>query len=85
MKLCVRWRFPGTCHSLEKMILTSHAHIEYTLLTSGPPQLYKDTVQIYPPQVNRLSTLVDRARVRKATLTLDVIGIIGGMKVELYR
>ena len=42
MKLRVRW-FSGMCNSLGKVILTTHACIECTLLTSRPPQLHKAT------------------------------------------
>ena len=37
--------------------MTTHAHIDCTLLTSGLPQQHKDNVYIYPPQVKRMFTL----------------------------
>ena len=67
-----------------KMIFNAHAHIECTLLTSGLPQLHKDNVYIYPPQVRRLFTLCGQSKRQGNHTDSGCARNIGGRNIHVH-
>ena len=72
-------------NSLGKVTLTAGAHIDCTHLTSSLPQLHRDKVYIYPPQVKNYLHYVGRTRDREGALTQDMVRILVGRKLGIYR